>query len=440
MKKIILLSVALIVLNKLNVSGQIQSNVLAGNGNVLLQTDNNGNIITIPGGVGTSSQVLLGNLQWGTLPAASPWSAIGNNIYNSNSGNVGIGTNNPQYNLDVTGTVNATGGFYINGVAFTPTQWTNLNSDIMFNSASNGGNVGIGTSPGSGYKLDVAGTIHTSGNMVVDGNIQTSGSTSAISLSSGAISLQNAGGDNFTLNGVTAPTSLSSPKGINISAGETGFTLGNINNALSAPQSPCNLGYGTVGNFTSCDQEIFVAAGNHYVTGPAGSLYNPIMQSSDNGIFWSDEQGATATLGSGVKNLSSGFVIAPWSGSTAGIRISASGKVSIGTNNVPLNSIYNLFVAGGVETEAVNIALQGTSNWADYVFKDSYKLMPIKEVEKFVSKNKHLPDVPSESEVKKTGVDVVQMDATLLKKIEELTLYVIQQQKEIDELKKKSGN
>jgi len=63
--------------------------------------------------------------------------------------------------------------------------------------------------------------------------------------------------------------------------------------------------------------------------------------------------------------------------------------------------------------------------------------MPLNKVADYVKENKHLPDVPSAADVKKEGIDLGSMDAKLLKKIEELTLYVIQQQKQIDELQKK---
>lgn len=73
--------------------------------------------------------------------------------------------------------------------------------------------------------------------------------------------------------------------------------------------------------------------------------------------------------------------------------------------------------------------------WSDFVFKPDYKLMPLEEVELFIQKNNHLPDIPSEQEVKKGGINLAEMDALLLQKIEELTLYIIEQQKEIESLK-----
>jgi hypothetical protein len=76
-----------------------------------------------------------------------------------------------------------------------------------------------------------------------------------------------------------------------------------------------------------------------------------------------------------------------------------------------------------------------TAGWADYVLKDDYKLMPLNELEQNIKKNGHLPDIPSAEDVKKNGVSVGEMQAKLLQKIEELTLHVIEQSKELRQLK-----
>ena len=72
--------------------------------------------------------------------------------------------------------------------------------------------------------------------------------------------------------------------------------------------------------------------------------------------------------------------------------------------------------------------------WPDYVFRSDYQLRPLSEVESFVQTNKHLPEVPSEAEIFENGLNLGEMDAILLRKIEELTLYVIDQQKKIEQL------
>ena len=78
-----------------------------------------------------------------------------------------------------------------------------------------------------------------------------------------------------------------------------------------------------------------------------------------------------------------------------------------------------------------------TNVWADFVFRPDYKLMTLNELESFIKANNHLPSVPTEAEVKTNGINVAEMNAKLLQKVEELTLYVIEQQKQIEELKRK---
>ncbi|MBP7434901.1 MAG: hypothetical protein KA799_01960 [Bacteroidales bacterium] len=72
--------------------------------------------------------------------------------------------------------------------------------------------------------------------------------------------------------------------------------------------------------------------------------------------------------------------------------------------------------------------------------RPSYNLMPLKELEQYILQNKHLPDVPTQDEISKNGIDVYEMNAVLLKKLEELTLYVIEQQKQIVELENEIKN
>lgn len=121
-------------------------------------------------------------------------------------------------------------------------------------------------------------------------------------------------------------------------------------------------------------------------------------------------------------------------------RITMNGKVGINIENY--QDDYSLAVNGGIITTEVYIA--EADNWPDHVFADDYKLMGLHELENFIRANRHLPEVPSEEEVLENGYDMGEMQQTLLKKIEELTLYTIQlqqqierQQKEIDELKAK---
>lgn len=117
--------------------------------------------------------------------------------------------------------------------------------------------------------------------------------------------------------------------------------------------------------------------------------------------------------------------------------------VGIDPDNIPTPAGYRLFVQEGILAERVKVALKGTAQWSDYVFKKGYELMPLKKLEAFIKSNSHLPGIPSAEDMVMTGLDVAQMDAKLLEKIEELTLYIIEQnkklesqQKELNDLKK----
>ena len=72
---------------------------------------------------------------------------------------------------------------------------------------------------------------------------------------------------------------------------------------------------------------------------------------------------------------------------------------------------------------------------ADFVFEDDYELRPLHEVEQFINQNKHLPEIPSAKEMEsEDGIGLAELNKLLLQKIEELTLYMIEQQKQIEEL------
>lgn len=96
---------------------------------------------------------------------------------------------------------------------------------------------------------------------------------------------------------------------------------------------------------------------------------------------------------------------------------------------------YGLLVEKGILTEKLKVATIASADWADYVFDEKYKMLSLEEVEKFVKANKHLPNVPSAEEMSKNGLDIVTSDSKLLEKIEELTLYMIEMNKEIKALK-----
>lgn len=108
------------------------------------------------------------------------------------------------------------------------------------------------------------------------------------------------------------------------------------------------------------------------------------------------------------------------------------GRVGIDVSRDLLTDDYKLTVSGGILTDRVLIKY--VTEWSDYVFDDGYSLMPLHKLRQFISTNRHLPDVPSETEVKENGIELKEMQNILLKKIEELTLYILQQEERISQL------
>ena len=113
-------------------------------------------------------------------------------------------------------------------------------------------------------------------------------------------------------------------------------------------------------------------------------------------------------------------------------------KVGIGvSNSTNWSGDYKLYVASGIRTEKVKVDLSDNTHggWGDFVFDQDYQLKDLDEVESFIKTKKHLPGIPNAKEVKEGGIDVAEMLAKQMVKIEELTLYVIQLKNENKELR-----
>lgn len=114
----------------------------------------------------------------------------------------------------------------------------------------------------------------------------------------------------------------------------------------------------------------------------------------------------------------------------SGLFIADNGNVRIGSGTG--NPSKALEVNGTIRSKEVIVEI---ANWSDFVFDNNYNLMSLKDTESFIKQNGHLPNVPSASEVESNGIQLGEMNAILLQKIEELTLYVIELEKKIEELK-----
>lgn len=110
---------------------------------------------------------------------------------------------------------------------------------------------------------------------------------------------------------------------------------------------------------------------------------------------------------------------------------SSSGQVVIGSSSSLVGGCA-LAVEGKIGARELIISNQ--TPFPDYVFYPNYKLQPLSEIEKFIAKNYHLPDMPSTTEVKKNGLEVGKITNILVQKVEELTLYIIELNKKIEKL------
>jgi hypothetical protein len=102
------------------------------------------------------------------------------------------------------------------------------------------------------------------------------------------------------------------------------------------------------------------------------------------------------------------------------------GKIAIGTTDFSGN--HKLRVEGSIGAREIKVEING---WSDFVFENNYELRPLEEVEQHINEKGHLPEIPSEAEVVENGINLGEMNAKLLQKIEELTLYLIEQNKEL---------
>ena len=415
-------------------------------------------------------------------------------------GKVGIGTSSPNNKVEITSGINGNSGLRFTDLTsnFNPATsiasnrflTVNQNGDVVLNKITNPIETNVLTSNANLMTSNVnsissSSTIINSISNSVNSNNQlittVNGVASApvnlpgtdeqsLSLTGNTLSISNG-------NSVTLPTYNYTPQlltqsenTITLSNGGGSFTLPTFNdtdaqslalngNTLSisngnsvtlptyvdTPQTFSQTGNTVTlsnggGSFTMPNTS--VTAGTNVTVSGSGTSASPyVISAGDTSLYANNGtiNSATTTNGNRVVTMNNSNI---WFQSAAS---DTNSKIYIGTSaTYPTTSgNYKLFVEGGILTEKVKVALRSTANWADYVFEKNYDLMPLKNVEEYIAIHKHLPGIDSASELAKNGLDLAEMQAKHMAKIEELMLYIIDQNKtieknikDIEELKK----
>ena len=245
------------------------------------------------------------------------------------------------------------------------------------------------------------------------------------------------------------PTLFSVPVGIGTTSSSTRGTLHLHDTRINQPVLPPSPD-GSDGNSRDGIYDGYFETVLHMTnptTGYTATDGFSITQTENNVTMRQFESGTIkilGTLGSGITVNNGGYVGIGMEPS-ASYRLKVAGDMYIGvdlkvTNELKAGSasIGNGFTCsadGQVRTKGIRVTLDG---WSDFVFDDGYRLPSLKEVEQYIARHRHLPDIPSAAEVEQQGIDLGQMNALLLQKVEELTLYIIDMQKQINELKQQN--
>lgn len=332
------------------------------------------------------------------------WGTSGANIFNTNNGNIGIGTNIPSEKLAINAT-NPTIDFMNAGTSkgYVQANGSNMRIGTYANNTTGKlvfttkavdrmwidetGRVGIGTAtPSSALTINGTNPILQFKNGDVDkGFVQISNNDMKIgtnlSNTDGLLIIRTAGADRLFIN----------------KNGQVGIGTNDLWNNASLTIAGGTDSTSNNINYLHNDTTFFQTKIDRY-------------QTSQN--FWGNYD-------------INGFI-------GTGLHVNNYSSVCIG--NTKIVPGYRLSVWGDVVApEYTTLPL---ANWPDYVFGPAYKLKPLAEVKAFIVENKHLPNIPSASEIEKSGIKLGDMSKKLMEKVEELTLYVIQLQEQINELKK----
>ena len=243
--------------------------------------------------------------------------------------------------------------------------------------------------------------------------------------------LNNQTGTDNVFIGYGAKAGTANPTNVTNSVALGANAIVNASNSVILGGSGVNVGIGN----SAPSARLEVSSGVANTTGMKFSnlTYSFVPSTNASKFLTVDATGNVilATYASGAREAASVSVAdALWQRNGQFLQSLKGESIIIGSNVSKTPAGYRLYVEDGILTEKVKVAIKTTADWSDKVFDAGYKLKSLAEVNQFILTNKHLPGVPSAADVVEQGVDVGKMDAKLLEKIEELTLYSIQLEKD----------
>lgn len=388
------------------------------------------------------------------IPKFTGTSSLGNSTIYDNSGSVGFNTTSMIGSANfVAKSLNTTGyggmyldmggtsgrkpfyGYAVSGIAKAWTYYDEATSTFRINNSGdrfvidNSGNVGIGTTAPT-----------------VPFDVQTSGTSTIFKVTkpwtgSGTTNFNLAEfNNNYNFGYGTALVGTGGQTGVKGNAfngdqtgyGLYGYAFGGTGTSYGVYGTAGSSGsaYGVYGTTTSganrwagyFDGKVQVVNGTDAALGSGGFIINGSTTSTnlvmDNNEIMARNNGAASTL---YLNNDGGNVNMCYAGGN--VRIGASDAAATG---------YLLAVDGKVICEELKVQL--SDSWPDYVFGEDHDLLNLYELEKSIQENQHLPGVPSAKEIETNGLEVGEMQKIMMEKIEELTLYIIELQHQIDAL------